>query len=70
MTEWIGWLATGVFAVSYAARSSATLRRVQAMAAVLWICYGLSVKAAPVVVANGVVAAMAVLSARRKSLPS
>lgn len=70
MTDSIGWLATGIFALSYIARSSVTLRRTQAVAAVLWILYGLSMKAAPVVVANGVVAVMAVLSARREQKAS
>ena len=66
MTDWIGWVATAVFAVSYAARSPLTLRRVQALAALLWIGYGLSVGAMPVVAANAIVAGLAILSARRK----
>jgi hypothetical protein len=55
--EWIGWIATAVFAVSYFCRQPAALRRVQAMAAVLWIGYGIIIKAPPVIVANLVVAA-------------
>jgi hypothetical protein len=60
--EWIGWIATAVFAVSYFCSRPAALRRVQALAALLWIAYGIIIKAPPVIVANLVVAAMAVIS--------
>lgn len=62
MLEWIGWVATAVFAVSYFCRQPAMLRRTQAVAALLWIGYGLIIKAPPVIVANLVVAVMALLS--------
>lgn len=62
MFEWIGWIATAVFAVSYFCRRAAVLRRVQALAALLWIGYGVIIKAPPVVVANLVVAAVALIS--------
>ena len=62
MFEWIGWIATAVFAVSYFFSRPAALRRVQALAALLWIGYGVIIKAPPVIVANMVVAAMAVIS--------
>ena len=68
MFEWIGWIATAVFAVSYFCRQPAALRRVQAMAAVLWIGYGIIIKAPPVIVANLVVAAMALLSSFQSRL--
>ena len=61
MKEWIGWIATAAFAASYLCKDPATLRRVQAVAAGLWILYGLSVGALPVIVANAVVATMAVI---------
>lgn len=67
MTDWIGWVATGVFAVSYLAKAPETLRRIQALAACLWIGYGVATGAAPVVVANLVVAAMAIVSTFRKT---
>jgi len=67
MTNWIGWLATAAFAASYLAKSPTTLRRVQAAAAVLWIVYGIALGAAPVIAANAVVAAMALLSTRRRT---
>jgi hypothetical protein len=60
--DWIGWVATGVFAVSYICRNAATLRRVQAAAAGLWIVYGMLLGAAPVVAANLAVAVMAIVS--------
>lgn len=62
MFEWIGWIATAVFAVSYFCGRPAALRRIQALAALLWIGYGIIIKAPPVIVANMVVAAMAVIS--------
>ena len=62
MFEWIGWIATAVFAVSYFCSRPAALRRIQALAALLWIGYGIIIKAPPVIVANMVVAAMAVIS--------
>ena len=65
MLSWIGWVATAVFASSYLCREPATLRRVQAGAAVLWVVYGFLIHAAPVVVANLIVASLALVSLRR-----
>lgn len=62
MSEWIGWIATAAFAASYFCHRPQALRRVQAMAALLWISYGVIIKAPPVIVANVVVAAMAIIS--------
>jgi hypothetical protein len=70
MIDWIGWLATAVFAGSYLCKESAALRRVQALAALLWVGYGVLIHALPVIVANLVVAGAAVYSsvgARRGS---
>ena len=64
MLDWIGWVATATFASSYFFKHPAMLRRVQALAALLWIGYGALIHAAPVIVANLVVAAVAVYSAR------
>jgi hypothetical protein len=60
--DWIGWVATAAFACSYLCKHPAALRRVQACAATLWVVYGLIIHAFPVVVANVVVAAMAIFS--------
>jgi len=59
MLSWIGWVATAVFAGSYFCRRPETLRRVQAAAAVLWVVYGVLLHAAPVIVANLIVTAVA-----------
>jgi hypothetical protein len=59
--EWVGWLATAVFAASYLA-PSAWLLPVQVAGALLWITYGLLVGAPPVIVANVIVAGAALLS--------
>jgi hypothetical protein len=60
--DWIGWVATVVFAISYLFREPAKLRWVQALAALLWLVYGLAIHALPVVVANAIVASVAVYS--------
>lgn len=57
--EWIGWLATAVFASSYFWKRPAALRATQAFAALLWLAYGIAIQAAPVIVANLVVAGAA-----------
>jgi hypothetical protein len=63
--EWLGWLATAVFVASYRFTDQRTLRWIQAAAAVLWVGYGLARHAMPVVIANLLVAGMAVYSSRR-----
>jgi hypothetical protein len=65
MLNWIGWIATATFAVSYLCKTPTALRRVQAVAALLWIGYGLLLHALPVVVANLVVAVAALYSSFR-----
>lgn len=68
--DWIGWLATAVFLVSYFTRTPTSLRRVQGVAAVLWALYGALIHALPVIVANVLVAAAAIVSSFRKTAPS
>jgi hypothetical protein len=58
----LGWMATALFAVSYLFRQPSTLRKIQAAAACLWIIYGATAGATPVVVANLMVAIAALLS--------
>lgn len=60
--EWIGWVATAFFASSYFFKQADVLRKVQAGAALLWVIYGLIIHAFPVVVANLVVASVALYS--------
>ncbi|PYP95172.1 MAG: hypothetical protein DMD38_13320 [Gemmatimonadetes bacterium] len=64
--DWIGWLATAVFLVSYFTRSAISLRRVQGVAAGLWALYGVLIHSLPVIVANILVASVAVISSFRK----
>lgn len=62
MINSIGWVATGVFAVSYFFRRPKALRIVQALAALMWVAYGFMIGAMPVVVANVIVALAALYS--------
>jgi hypothetical protein len=64
--EWVGWVATGVFGISYLCKRPETLRRVQGGAAILWIAYGLMIGARPVVLANVIVATLAIWSSLRR----
>jgi uncharacterized protein with PQ loop repeat len=64
--DWIGWLATAVFLVSYFTKTPATLRRVQGVAAGVWALYGVLIHSLPVIVANILVAGVAVASSFRK----
>jgi hypothetical protein len=63
--EAVGWLATAVFSASYLFRSGAALRRVQAIAALLWIAYGIAIASKPVIAANTIVAVVALASTAR-----
>jgi hypothetical protein len=68
LSDWVGWLATAVFVLSYRFRDQRTLRWIQASAAVLWVGYGLARHTMPVVVANLLVAGMALYSSLRPEL--
>ena len=65
--DWIGWLATAVFLVSYFTKGPTGLRRVQGVAAGLWALYGVLIHSLPVIVANILVASVAVASSFRKA---
>jgi uncharacterized protein with PQ loop repeat len=65
VSDWIGWLATAIFATSYFFRSPVTMRWVQACAAICWILYGILLHAMPVIVANLIVVSLAALTAWR-----
>ena len=65
MTDWLGWLATAVFISSYFTKQAAALRRVQAVGAALWCAYGVVIHSWPVIVANVLVAGVAVASSLR-----
>jgi hypothetical protein len=58
----VGWFATAVFMVSYFVKGPIQLRRVQGVAAGLWAVYGVLIHSLPVIVANILVAGVAILS--------
>ncbi len=60
MADWVGWLATFTFTCSYLCKQPNTLRRVQAVAALLWLTYGILIHRTPVIVANILVAGAAI----------
>jgi len=60
--DWVGWLATAVFLVSYFTKTPTALRRVQGVAAGLWAVYGVLIHSLPVIVANILVAGVAIAS--------
>jgi len=70
MTDALGWIATVVFTSSYFFRRAAALRGIQALAASLWIVYGIRIHSLPVVIANSLVAAGALYFAARASEPA
>ncbi|MGC1871819.1 MAG: hypothetical protein WA700_12740 [Acidobacteriaceae bacterium] len=60
-----GWIATGVQTVSYFVPKASTLKKIQAVAACVWIVYGIKMGASPVIAANLIVGAAALLTALR-----
>jgi hypothetical protein len=66
----IGWIATAVFTSSYFFKRAEQLRRVQVAAACLWITYGVLAGATPVVAANILVVAAALVAGRTHELRS
>ena len=54
--EFIGWIATGLFTLSFLVKQEIWLLRLQMFSASLWIAYGVIVHAKPVIVANVLVA--------------
>jgi hypothetical protein len=67
----LGWIATALFVSSYFCKSQDVLRRVQAVAALLWIGYGVAIGSGPVIASNVLVASIAAYSsfARRGGAP-
>jgi len=57
----VGWLATAAFMVSYFVKGPVRLRR-QGVAAGLWALYGVLIHSMPVIVANILVASVAIAS--------
>ena len=57
--ELLGWTATAVFVGSYFLGRPGALRRAQMIGALMWVVYGLLIRATPVVAANLLVFAAA-----------
>jgi len=70
LLELVGWAATGVFAGSYLCREPQTLRKVQAVAAIPWIGYGVAIHSFPIIISNVIVATLASLSVLRDGRPN
>jgi uncharacterized protein with PQ loop repeat len=64
-TQWIGWVATAMTVGSYFCRNQLTLRRIQAVAALVWMTYGILISARPIITANVIVASVAAWSTLR-----
>lgn len=67
MNDTLGYVATGVVLCSYFFKQPSTLRRIQALAAVLWMVYGVLIDSKPVLVANILVASIAIWSSFKLS---
>ncbi len=65
LTDSLGWIATLLVVVSYLTRQPRALRRIQGVAACLWLAYGVAIHSNPVIVANIIVVAAALLSSFR-----
>jgi hypothetical protein len=59
MLDALGWVATAMFASSYFFKSSRGMRRAQAVAALVWVSYGVWMNALPIIVSNTIVAVLA-----------
>jgi hypothetical protein len=70
LLDLVGWVATAVVSASYLFRKANTLRRVQAAAALIWMIYGFLLGSKPVIVANIIVATIAIYSSLRTREPS
>ena len=69
MLDGLGWLATALFAASYFCKTSRAMRRLQASAALLWVGYGIWMNALPIIVANVIVASLAIYSDWKQPRP-
>ncbi|MCX6610541.1 MAG: YgjV family protein [Acidobacteria bacterium] len=60
--DWIGWVATATFTSSYFVRNPLQIRAIQAVAACLWLSYGVVIGATPVIIANILVVSAALFT--------
>ncbi len=66
--DYLGWAATAVFAGSYFFGRPSFLRGAQMFGALLWVTYGVLIKASPVIVANVLVFSAAAWTSFRRGL--
>jgi hypothetical protein len=66
MTDLLGWTASAIVVISYFFREPATLRRVQAIGAVVWTAYGVALGALPIIVVNIIVTSVALWTSFRR----
>ena len=64
--DYLGWAATAVFVGSYFFARPSLLRGAQMFGALLWVTYGVLIKASPVIVANVLVFSAAAWTIFRK----
>ena len=65
-TDYLGWAATAIFVGSYFCLRPSMLRGAQMFGALLWVIYGVLIKASPVIVANVLVFSAAAWTMFRK----
>ncbi len=66
--DYLGWAATAVFVGSYFFARPSLLRSAQMFGALLWLTYGVLIKAPPVIVANVLVFSAAAWTTFRQNL--
>ena len=66
--DYLGWTATAVFVGSYFFGRPSFLRGAQMFGALLWVTYGVLIKASPVIVANVLVFSAAAWTTVRRRL--
>ena len=65
--DYLGWAATAVFVGSYFFSRPSLLRGAQMLGALLWVTYGVLIKASPVIVANVLVFSAAAWTTLRRA---
>ncbi len=64
--DYLGWAATAIFVGSYFFTRPSLLRAAQMLGALLWLTYGVLIKASPVIIANVLVFSAAAWTMFRK----
>ncbi len=65
MSAFLGWTATAVVVASYFFKGHRALRAVQMLGAAMWMIYGVTIDAVPVIAANVLVLAAAAWTMKR-----